>query len=1012
MSFGLKLFDILTANATAAKSYINRMLAKKQDKLTFDSTPTAGSSNPVTSDGIRKAIDTATPNVDFSNYPTKDGTGAAGTWPISISGAATKASQDSNGKVIADTYATKTDLDAVSKKAGIQANWDSTDNSSVDFIRNIPNSIKSIKNSSNFRIKSFYKVDNNGWPVYRIVEELIKYHPTNRPSDYRTYGFSVIELCDIRQGDGQRIEPAFMYASLGYEYDMLRSTSSEDFPVVLHNTESDKYYVAIRNNGSYKTVKLIGDFCNPDIELGEEILAQDGNGTPPSGWELTYSPKSMLNMSQLQAGRADDALKLAYTRWIKLTGDMTGDIYFDGSKDITVNTTVNESKHAAAATSWGTGTTALVNDIATVNNSDTWIPVIRDGKLQHTTKLDMKVGAAVSADTAARATTANNADKGNWEEKTDNRWYQMAFSLDSEFDWDPDNSFQYNPAANTLKAGTFQGALNGTAANTTTLNNRGNRNPAADGTKVVSGLNLYQVYNNGYPTSYGNVLSIGGTGGGEILAGWSGTDAGMERLYYRNQRDTGTLAWSAWKTVAYTDDISNYAPSKTGSGASGTWGINVSGSATNADKLDGYHENSFLRYRGAATATGEDTYWNQIGIKEYDNMLPKGVSGTYNFGAVVSLPGGSTRLDIWYNHQCSANGDGLWYRSGWSTDQKAWARLLDSNNFNNWAPTKTGTGASGTWPISVSGNAATATTATTATKANGLTGSLNFPDIGDVATSNKISWNGSTDGADIYYQTTASDQGNLVLNLRDDANCYLRIAYNGAFKSYFTPVDGNFHGNVNGKSDSAGSADTSAAINYSNIGTNYIKAGSADTGDAANQTANMVIGSWYGITFYDVCGNKIAGGMNVRDGSLTMKGTITGSKVYNAVYNDYAEFFEKDEDTAFEAGDIVALDTSSEEERYIKATEDSIVVVGVCTQEYAHIIGGKDQALEENEKEFVPVSLMGRVHVKVDDTVKRGDKVTASKVPGIGRKAMPGEHSIGTALTNPSNGKVRVLINL
>lgn len=134
MSFGLKLFDILTANATAAKSYINRMLAKKQDKLTFDSAPTAGSSNPVTSDGIRKAIDTATPNVDFSNYPTKDGTGATGTWPISISGAATKASQDSNGRVIADEYwhnasfLSDVDLDTV-KKQGVykqSANVNST----------------------------------------------------------------------------------------------------------------------------------------------------------------------------------------------------------------------------------------------------------------------------------------------------------------------------------------------------------------------------------------------------------------------------------------------------------------------------------------------------------------------------------------------------------------------------------------------------------------------------------------------------------------------------------------------------------------------------------------------------------------------------------------------------------------------------------------------------------------------------------------------------------------------
>lgn len=87
-----------------------------------------------------------------------------------------------------------------------------------------------------------------------------------------------------------------------------------------------------------------------------------------------------------------------------------------------------------------------------------------------------------------------------------------------------------------------------------------------------------------------------------------------------------------------------------------------------------------------------------------------------------------------------------------------------------------------------------------------MTGDLTFSDIGNVGTSNKISWSGSTDGADIYYQTTASGQGNLVLNLRDDDNCYLRIACNGAFKSYFSPSDGNFHGNVNGNADTATNA--------------------------------------------------------------------------------------------------------------------------------------------------------------------------------------------------------------
>lgn len=74
---------------------------------------------------------------------------------------------------------------------------------------------------------------------------------------------------------------------------------------------------------------------------------------------------------------------------------------------------------------------------------------------------------------------------------------------------------------------------------------------SAIGTKGVS---LQQVYTNGYPTSYGNVLSIGGSGDGQILAGWSGSNNGIERLYYRNRRDCCDT-WSDWRTVAFTTDI-------------------------------------------------------------------------------------------------------------------------------------------------------------------------------------------------------------------------------------------------------------------------------------------------------------------------------------------------------------------------------------------------------------------------------------------------------------------------
>lgn len=66
-------------------------------------------------------------------------------------------------------------------------------------------------------------------------------------------------------------------------------------------------------------------------------------------------------------------------------------------------------------------------------------------------------------------------------------------------------------------------------------------------------------------------------------------------------------------TDAYTKTESNGKyPTKTGSGASGTWGINISGNASNADKLDGTHKR-----------TGS-TYWGVIPFVETDGTFEIG----------------------------------------------------------------------------------------------------------------------------------------------------------------------------------------------------------------------------------------------------------------------------------------------------------------------------------------------------------------------------------------------------
>lgn len=67
---------------------------------------------------------------------------------------------------------------------------------------------------------------------------------------------------------------------------------------------------------------------------------------------------------------------------------------------------------------------------------------------------------------------------------------------------------------------------------------------------AVTGLSMTQSYNNGYPTPYGNIINLRGTGDGQILVGWSGTDGAHAPVYVRSKRDNVTTAnWSPWAQI-------------------------------------------------------------------------------------------------------------------------------------------------------------------------------------------------------------------------------------------------------------------------------------------------------------------------------------------------------------------------------------------------------------------------------------------------------------------------------
>lgn len=174
------------------------------------------------------------------------------------------------------------------------------------------------------------------------------------------------------------------------------------------------------------------------------------------------------------------------------------------------------------------------------------------------------------------------------------------------------------------------------ATTSNVLNSLGNRTAISGTTVGYSGLRLYEVYNNGYPVTYGNVLNIGGHGYGELLFEWT-VDSNPGHLYYRSKRDVASQAWSNWVTILDNNNYSStldgryvtLATNQTVSGiktfstqqkftvATGTSPFTVSSTTVvsnlNADMLDGWHLNYILKDGSVTSPTsGLSSYWRKV----------------------------------------------------------------------------------------------------------------------------------------------------------------------------------------------------------------------------------------------------------------------------------------------------------------------------------------------------------------------------------------------------------------
>ncbi|EOK3667492.1 tail fiber protein [Escherichia coli] len=190
--------------------------------------------------------------------------------------------------------------------------------------------------------------------------------------------------------------------------------------------------------------------------------------------------------------------------------------------------------------------------------------------------------------------------------------------------------------------------------NINTLVSRGRVTALSGSTQGTAGIQMYEAYNNSYPTMYGNVLHMKGasaSGEGEMLVGWSGTDGAHAPVYVRSRRDTSTANWSGWAQVYTTA----HKPTAKDVGAAQTFSASYSTGAGNWTTAEFI---AWLKERGAFAVP----YWMMKGSWSYaDNKIitDTGVGNICLAGAVIEVLGHEGAMTIRVTTPTTTTGGGI-----------------------------------------------------------------------------------------------------------------------------------------------------------------------------------------------------------------------------------------------------------------------------------------------------------------------------------------------------------------
>lgn len=525
-------------------------------------------------------------------------------------------------------------------------------------------------------------------------------------------------------------------------------------------------------------------------------------------WNVKYTGASG-HLVQFNAGSGS-------TRYMQFYSMYSGSLYWRNSTDSTLNTK-----------SWKTivdsaNYTGIVLKIGTATKGSATLPIYLNAGTPTACSTTLGVSITGNAATATKLQTARTINGTSFDGTANIVTAYWGTARTISLSGAVTGSASVNGSQNVTITTTYQfGSIDGRYVGGNKIANHGSSGTAYTADTYSSTFvnkafvafaerGSWAYANNGYvSTDTGVNIPLAGT----AIFQWGASDTNKTQLYitpYNNSgvsnpavnemlfyTSNGSGYTSAWTRVLTHRNYTNYTVTKTGGGASGTWGISITGNAATANRILSHTISDTL-----ANKTTPGYLYHAGG----SNSVADKPSGVDAFGVFTMQTASG-----WYGQilMSSNTSTGLYWRTA-TTLSGGWKKILDSSNYTayiNPANFVTALGTSGnylTWTKAGTTNNITVPYATNSNKANyiyyGSISNLNSPsswtsdgyrlvyDTYSGSASNKPVLQDNANGIITLFKSKHGTSNQYVSQLAfpDNTRMYFRYASAGSFSSWYT----------------------------------------------------------------------------------------------------------------------------------------------------------------------------------------------------------------------------------